>query len=60
MAKRPVVVADDEQPIIVPAPTPEELEDGAAASIRRFEKKYGAQFPRLVAAMKAKAIKESE
>jgi len=53
MAKRPFNVSDDEQPVNVPIPTDEELEADSARLIRKFDRKYGRRFPRLLSALRA-------
>lgn len=59
MAKRPFIVSDEEEPIALPVPTPEELEADSKRLLRKFERKYGKQFPRLLNALKAEDDSES-
>ena len=53
MAKRPFTVSEDEEAIRLPVPTTEELEADTPRLLRKFDRKYGKDFPRLLAALKA-------
>jgi len=57
MAKRPFTVSDDEEPIDISFIADEDLSEGDDALVRKFERKYGKRFPRLVAALKAETAK---
>lgn len=53
MAKRPFIVSNDEQAEVVPTPTPQELEDDTQRLLRKFDRKHGKDYPRLLAALRA-------
>lgn len=59
MAKRPFIVSDNEQAIALIPPTPEELEADTARLLRKFDRKYGAKYPRLLAALNAEVEEEA-
>ncbi|MCP5101012.1 MAG: hypothetical protein GY943_36135 [Chloroflexi bacterium] len=60
MAKRPFTVSDDEEPIDIMPMADEDLSAGADTLVRKFERKYGARFPRLVAALKAETDENNQ
>ena len=60
MAKRPFIVSDDERAENIIAPSAQELEDDTPRLMRKFAKKYGDKYPRLLASLRATEVKPDD